>query len=107
MKEKDKFYSKLIGGNARKQSSCWGDSSADIVFDKIFPTNGNSDKKIDLVLNQKDTADFIEGNENQHWFDCGGLPLDSDSSRDDVSGNDIENCLSPRSLKGLQSSSQN
>lgn len=27
--------------------------------------------------------DIIEGN-TEHWFDCGGLPLDSDSSKDDL-----------------------
>lgn len=58
MKEKEKFYSKLIGGNARKESSCWGDSSAEIVFEKIFPNGGSSEKKIDF-FNQKDNTDNI------------------------------------------------
>jgi hypothetical protein len=34
--EKEKFYSKIIGGAVRKDSSGWGDSSQEILLDPFF-----------------------------------------------------------------------
>lgn len=44
----------------------------------------SSEKKVEeakAVENVKDPF-IIEGNQ-QHWFDCGGLPLDSDESQEE------------------------
>ena len=41
----------------------------------------NSGKKITEEVLSPNANDLIEGN-IQHWFDCGGLPLDSDESKD-------------------------
>lgn len=42
------------------------------------------DKKVsDQQILSPSVNDIIEGRV-QHWYDCGGLPLDSDQSKDDL-----------------------
>lgn len=69
VREKEKFYEKVMGGGVRKDSSGWGFSSGEILLDQLLIKSKSSEQD-----------ELIQGG-NKHYFDC-GLPLDSDESKD-------------------------
>ena len=81
VREKEVFYAFKAGGGLRKESSNWGgDSSSEIIFEQFLLTGKKEEEEKNLLSNPS----YVIEDKQEHWFDCGGLPLDSDSEKDSV-----------------------